>query len=81
MNSYKVCKSGELEPGLEKIAIYVDDAGVPQHVARQLTDGAWISKLGRAEDIRHDSLESLEGEFYGKAAVFMMRRPPGNVGN
>ncbi len=74
MNSYMVCDSGELESGGEKIVIYVDTDGVPQHVARQLPDGKWTSKLGKGEDIQHDSLESLEGGFYGKAAVFMMRR-------
>ncbi|MGH9844901.1 MAG: DUF7689 domain-containing protein [Blastocatellia bacterium] len=76
MNSYKVCGNGELEPGVEKIAIYVDDSGIPQHVARQLPDGAWTSKLGKGEDIRHASLESLAGDLYGKVTGFMMRKPP-----
>lgn len=76
MNSYRVCADGELEPGVEKIAIYVDEAGIPQHVARQLAYGAWTSKLGKSEDIRHPALTSLEGDLYGKVAVFMMRRPP-----
>lgn len=74
MNTYKVCADGALEPGIEKIAIYVDNNGLPQHVARQLADGAWTSKLGKGEDIRHDSLAGLEGELYGKVAVFMQRQ-------
>ena len=76
MNSYKVCETGQSEPGVEKIAIYVDDNDVPQHVARQLPDGNWTSKLGKGEDIQHDSLDGLEGDLYGKVAIFMMRRPP-----
>lgn len=76
MNSYKVCESGSLESGIEKIAIYVDDSGIPQHVARQLQDGTWTSKLGKEEDIQHNLLEALEGDLYGKVTVFMMRRIP-----
>jgi len=76
MNSYKVCESGSPESGVEKIAIYVDDSGAPQHVARQLPDGTWTSKLGKEEDIRHSLLETLEGDLYGKVMVFMMRRIP-----
>lgn len=75
MNSYKVCDDGQPEPGVEKLAIYVDDNDVPQHVARQLPDGNWTSKLGKGEDIQHNSLDSLEGDLYGKVAIFMMRRP------
>ncbi len=76
MNSYKVCENGAPEPGVEKIALYVDNNNIPQHVARQLPDGDWTSKLGKGEDIKHHSLEGLEGDLYGKAAIFMMRRPP-----
>lgn len=76
MNAYRVCANGKLEPGVEKIAIYVDEVGSPQHVARQLPDGTWTSKLGKREDIQHSLLESLAGDLYGKVVVFMLRRPP-----
>src|SRR5437867_2752028 len=32
---YEVCDTGELEPGFEKIAIYVGANGIPKHAARQ----------------------------------------------
>jgi hypothetical protein len=41
-----------------------------------MPDGNWTSKLGKGEDIQHDSLDGLEGDLYGKVAIFMMRRPP-----
>jgi hypothetical protein len=67
-----------LEPGFEKIAIYVDANGIPSHAARQLPDGAWTSKLGEWEDIRHASLEAVEdanglGLGYGKVTCIMKR--------
>jgi len=74
MNSYGACENGEPEPGVEKIAVYVDQSGIPQHVARQLPDGTWTSKLGKEEDIQHNSLEALEGDLYGQVTTFMMRR-------
>lgn len=72
---YEVCSDGSLEAGHEKIAVYVKD-GVPTHAARQLSDGRWTSKLGKYEDIEHDSLEALYGDGYGEygsVAVFMVR--------
>jgi hypothetical protein len=69
---YQPCASEALEPGLEKIAIFVDGANVPTHAARQLSDGSWTSKLGRAEDIRHP-LRQVEGTAYGTVALVMSR--------
>ncbi len=78
---YVVCDDGcrNVEAGFQKIAIYVDDDGVPSHAARQLPSGCWTSKLGKAEDIRHNTLEAIEsdpimGLGYGKVAL-IMRRP------
>ena len=67
------CESSEVEPGYEKIAIYVDNQGVPTHAARQLPNGSWTSKLGTFEDIEH-TLDGLTGPEYGRAAQFL-RRP------
>ncbi len=75
---YEVCGDGSLEAGYEKVAIYVKD-GVPTHAARQLGDGRWTSKLGKYEDIEHDSLDALQGEGfgeYGRVEVFMSRSAP-----
>lgn len=70
LNSYRVCADGELEPGVEKIAIYVDDAGVPQHVARQLpgsVDGAWTSKLGKSQAFDIPSWQVLKAIYTGRS--------------
>lgn len=37
----------------------------PTHMARQLPDGTWSSKLGPNEDITHFTLDALES--YGRA--------------
>ncbi|MCY7407984.1 MAG: hypothetical protein LH631_11575, partial [Alkalinema sp. CAN_BIN05] len=42
----------------------------PQHVARQLPNGLWTSKLGRLEDIEHE-LDGLSGDLYGTVQKFM----------
>jgi hypothetical protein len=60
--------------GVEKIAIYVR-SDIPSHVARQLPNGKWTSKLGLREDIEHD-LEALEGPEYG-SVVLILSRPEG----
>ena len=70
-----MCGNGSLEDGYEKVAIYARD-GELTHAARQLRDGRWTSKLGKYEDIEHDSLEALYGDGYGEygsVAVFMVR--------
>jgi hypothetical protein len=70
---YVVCAGEELEPGFEKIALFADSQGVPQHVARQLPNGRWTSKLGKKEDIEHE-LHDLAGTVYG-SVVQIMKRP------
>src|SRR5437588_10332021 len=56
---YEPCPTSGLEPGLTKVAIYVDSLGKPAHMARQLPSGIWTSKCGRAEDIRHGTLHDV----------------------
>lgn len=70
---YLPCDIAELENGFEKIAIYVDAEGMPSHAARQLPSGKWTSKLGKLEDIEHDTLTALEGDAYGTVALVMKR--------
>jgi len=70
---YAPCDTGELEVGLEKIAIYTDHARLPTHTARQLANGQWTSKIGEYQDITHDTLAGLEGQDYGRVACFMSR--------
>ena len=70
---FTLCEDGTLEPGYEKIALY-SFAGQFMHVARQLKDGRWTSKLGNREAITHPSPASLAGGFYGNVQS-LMRRP------
>lgn len=70
---YRLCTGPELEPGFEKVAIYVNENGAPTHMARQLDSGIWTSKLGDDEDIEHHTLESVEGTEYGRAVRFLKR--------
>lgn len=76
---YEECAGGALETGWQKVAIFVDGRGVPTHMARQLRDGNWASKLGKSEDIRHREVEALEDVpntrgTYGRVAVYMRRK-------
>lgn len=66
---YVPCDSPDLEPGFEKVAIYVK-SDIPTHAARQLSNGRWTSKLGRSERIEHD-FDALEGAIYGQIAQIM----------
>jgi len=75
---FVVCDNGDRVPNVEKIAIYVTPEGRPQHVARQLPNGFWTSKLGRLEDIEHE-LEGLSGELYGTVKQFMEREMKPNL--
>ncbi len=77
---YEICSNSDLEPNLEKVAIYVDEDGEPTHMARQLTTGKWTSKCGDWEDISH-TLEGLAGEFYGEVSIFMKRPLANNLEN
>ncbi len=67
------CDNGDVETGIEKIAIFTNDQDVPLHAARQHANGRWTSKLGEREDIEH-SLRDLEGVVYG-TVVLIMNRP------
>src|SRR5262245_33296141 len=54
-----------LEPGFQKVALFGDSVYYT-HAARQLSDGRWTSKLGKAEDIEHDSPQDVGGGVYGE---------------
>ena len=72
------CDTADLEAGVEKVAIFADSNWEPTHAARQLSDGAWTSKLGRWVDIAHKELGGVEGQDYG-AVVMIMCRPASNA--
>lgn len=73
---YSVCNHGDFENEFEKVAIYVDGDGEPTHAARLLPSGVWASKMGRFEDIEHETLQVVEGKLYGTAKAFLKRRNP-----
>ncbi len=70
---YQPCPDASLEEGFGKIALYARD-GAPTHVARQLGNGRWTSKLGDLVDIEHVDLSVVSDGAYGKP-VQIMRRP------
>jgi hypothetical protein len=70
---YVECDVAALDPGVTKIALFADAAGLLLHAARQSRNGRWTSKLGELEDIEH-GLHDLEGEEYGNV-VLLMKRP------
>ncbi|TFI53918.1 hypothetical protein BLD44_012965 [Mastigocladus laminosus UU774] len=71
---YEICESDALEEGFQRIAIYTNSNKVPTHVARQLLNGKWTSKLGSYEDIEHNNLQGLTGQpGYGEITCIMKR--------
>lgn len=66
------CDDSDLEPGIEKVALYGNNRSYT-HAARQLSNGKWTSKLGKWEDIEHDSPEDVAGGIYGDVLQFMKR--------
>jgi hypothetical protein len=69
-----VCENGDLELGLEKLAIYVDTLGRWTHVCLGMPDGRWRHKCGLRGRILTQSARSLEGQLYGTCLHFMMRK-------
>jgi hypothetical protein len=69
---FSPCATADVEPGLEKIALYAQGA-VPTHAARQLPDGWWTSKLGPSIDIEHAHLGAVAGGVYGEPVAFLCR--------
>ncbi len=71
--NYRRAENSHLQKQVQKIAILAID-GIPEHVARQLRDGRWASKLGELVDIQHNTLEEIEGDEYGFVTIVMERR-------
>jgi hypothetical protein len=74
---FVACADGVLEEGFDKIVLYVDQANVPTHAAKQVVSGehagSWSSKLGEFIDILHEKPESLSGPVYGIPKYFFKR--------
>lgn len=73
-HGFEVGKNPDLEIGIIKIAIYANENKEFKHVARQLTDGQWTSKIGDWEDIEHKTLDVVTGKSYGKPHVIMQKK-------
>ena len=71
LHGYRGCDTDSREVAYEKI-YELGSTGV-EHIARQLRDGQWTSKIGEWEDIRHETARALEGVEYGEVAKFMKR--------
>jgi hypothetical protein len=69
---FETCADETLEPGYEKVALY-GNSSFYTHAARQLPNGKWTSKLGRSEDIEHDTPHDVAGGIYGDILRFMKR--------
>jgi hypothetical protein len=67
------CNDSTFEPNSNKIAVYAS-GDYFTHVARQLRNGKWTSKLGHEEDIEHDFPEHLAEGVYGQIACYI-RKP------
>lgn len=76
LHGFSECPNGDLEEDVEKICLYFDDDGEFSHVAMQVEDGWWSSKLGQSHDISHERLSDLYGGRpyrYGERLVYMSR--------
>lgn len=70
---YETCESSELEDGYDKVVIYATGSRT-KHMARQLDNGLWTSKLGPQFDISHGRPTDVDGQHYGTCRVYL-RRP------
>jgi hypothetical protein len=72
---FEPCADGRPEAGYDKVALYSDGLFYT-HAARQLPNGRWTSKLGRSEDIEHDTPDAVAGGAYGEVVQFLRRAVP-----
>jgi hypothetical protein len=76
---FEPCDDPGPEPGFEKVALYANNL-LYTHAARQLSGGKWTSKLGKAEDIEHDTPDVVSGGLYGEVVAIMRRPSPSDSG-
>ena len=70
---YEQCDDSRSETAYQKVALY-EAQGEMKHVAVQMPNGRWRSKMGQGPVIEHRSPESLADGIYGGVNCFM-RRP------
>ena len=79
-DGYESTDNHDIEPGVEKVAIYVDANSMePTHVAKS-NGHIWKSKLGKGVDIEHKSLDLLIGDQQDEYGIVgkILRRPKHN---
>lgn len=69
---YSPCADGELEAGIEKVAIFASD-DEPRHASRQLSDGRWVSKMGKSYPIVHEAVGVVGWGHGGEPAAYLSR--------
>lgn len=70
---YEDCGTDDsLESGFEKVALYGGTVFYT-HAARQMPTGKCSSKLGKAEDIEHDTPDDVAGGVYGEVVQIVKR--------
>lgn len=72
MFGYTLCENSDLEEGVEKVAIYINQ-NIVTHAAKQLPSGKWTSKIGSGHDIEH-ALTGLHSSGYGTVGQFLKRK-------
>jgi hypothetical protein len=70
---YAECGDSTHVVGAEKVAIYADSYREVLHVARQVPNGRWASKMGALADIEHATVELIECNWIGQVAVILCR--------
>src|SRR5919199_586966 len=77
---YEACGlDASIEPGFEKVALF-GQSFYYTHAARQSPTGKWTSKLGKAEDIEHDTPGAIAGGLYGELLHILRRPAPSGQG-
>lgn len=71
---FVICFSGIYEESYDKVVVYGDSLG-PTHLAKQLDEKYWSSKLGDDEDVKHE-LKTFDNGGYGEIKCFMKRYNP-----
>lgn len=76
---YAQCNDASFEDGVTKVAMYLDEDGLPTHFARQveaIEGDKWTSKLGDAIDIVHDDLACIVCKDIGKPTYYYRKDEP-----
>ena len=71
--NFEISDNAIFENDYEKVALFSDDNWTCTHVARQLDNEFWTSKLGVSYDISH-TLDALENGIYGQVVLILKRK-------